>query len=82
MFCVFNVNHILLLLLSFYQLSKEHRVVLLESMGKIVLNRCDKIQADLAKELLKLAFKEMTKSKVRLFLAFLINFSGGNKQFE
>lgn len=45
------------------KLSKEHRVVLLESMGKIVLNRCDKIQADLAKELLKLAFKEMTKSK-------------------
>lgn len=50
-------------LLKHQKLSKEHRVVLLESMGKIILNRRDNIQADLANEILKLAFMEMTKSK-------------------
>ena len=43
-------------------------MVLLESMGKIILNRRDNIQADLANEILKLAFMEMTKSKVCKFL--------------
>jgi hypothetical protein len=33
-------------------------------MGKIISDKRDVIQADLAKELLKLAFQEMTKSKV------------------
>lgn len=50
------------------QLSREHRVVLLESMQKILSDRRDVIQADLAKELLKLAFQEMTKSKVHTVL--------------
>ena len=35
-------------------------------MGKILADRRDEIQAELAKELLKLAFQEMTKSKVIL----------------
>ncbi|CAB3989713.1 maestro heat-like repeat-containing family member 1, partial [Paramuricea clavata] len=50
-------------ILKHQKLSKEHRVVLLESMGKIISDKRDVIQADLAKELLKLAFQEMTKSK-------------------
>ena len=33
-------------------------------MGKIISDKRDVIQADLAKDLLKLAFQEMTKSKV------------------
>ena len=33
-------------------------------MEKIISDRRDVIQADLAKDLLKLAFQEMTKSKV------------------
>jgi hypothetical protein len=35
-------------------------------MGKIVSHKKDVIQAELAKELLKLSFQEMTKSKVIL----------------
>ena len=45
-------------------MTKEHRVVLLESMEKILHDKREELDADLAKELLKLAFQEMTKSKV------------------
>ena len=44
-------------------------------MGKILSEKRDVIQADLAKELLKLAFQEMTKSKVKPLLRMLIQWN-------
>ncbi|XP_046842253.1 maestro heat-like repeat-containing protein family member 1 [Xenia sp. Carnegie-2017] len=50
-------------ILKHHKMTKEHRVVLLESMEKILHDKREELDADLAKELLKLAFQEMTKSK-------------------
>ena len=56
---------------------------MLESMGKIISEKRDVIEAELAKELLKLAFKEMTKSKViflpRLFCSHSYPPRGGTQ---